>query len=72
MPEGSGLTAPELTIEVGLADPEGVATVRLGSVVNGLRFAAMKAEGPGAVFLVPAEPFDLPVPRSGDRTEEAP
>lgn len=72
MPEGSGLDAPGLTIEVRLGDPEGVATVRLGSVVNGLRFAAMAAEGPGAVFLVPAEPFELPAPGSGDRTDEQP
>ncbi|WP_169975599.1 DUF4340 domain-containing protein [Tautonia rosea] len=72
MPEGRGLTDPELMIEVRLKEPEGVATVRLGSVVNGLRFAAMKAEGPGAVFLIKAEPFDLPVPRSGDRTDEQP
>jgi hypothetical protein len=62
-----------LRVEVRLQEPEGVATVRFGSVANGLRFAAMGAEGPGPVFLVPAEPFELPVPEgAGDSADGQP
>lgn len=70
MPEATGLEPPMLSIEVTLVDPDGVATVRLGTVLGGLRFAAMGGEGPGAVSVVPAGPFEgLRVPVAAPEPE---
>lgn len=70
MPEGSGLEPPAREVEVRIQAAEGgqSATIRLGVPLGESRFAAMGAEGPGAAFLIPAEPFDLPM--SAPRGEE--
>ncbi|RUL86470.1 DUF4340 domain-containing protein [Tautonia sociabilis] len=64
MPEGSGLEPPIRAVEVRIRGLEGEeeqsATVRLGAVVDGVRYAAMGAEGPGAVFLLKADAVPLP------------
>ena len=68
MPPGVGLTPPARTIELGLRDVDETATIRLGATAGTSRYAALGADGPGAVLLVPAAPLELPA--IGDGSSE--
>jgi len=60
MPEELGLDPPAWIVRANLADQPEPITLRLGERTGDLRPAALEAKGPGAVFLIRAEPLRLP------------